>query len=68
MAADSVKGEMAPFILTIAHCNCIYSVKSATLLLEYPFTHIASVTFTFVSGFVWHAIKKHAAFLARRFD
>jgi hypothetical protein len=32
---------------------------------EYPFTCIASVTFIFVAGFAWHAMKKNAAFSAQ---
>ncbi len=65
MAVDLGRGETSPFILMIVQCTCICSIKMAALLLKYPITCIASITFTFVSGFAWHVMKKRVAFSAR---
>jgi hypothetical protein len=48
----------------MAQRTCICSVKLAASQSVYHFTHIASVTFTFVAGSAWHAMKKLSAFSA----
>ena len=54
----------SPLIFSTAQRICCCSVVSAALESFYPLTLMASVSFTFVSGFASHAKKKYVALFA----